>query len=144
MAIRFFRSEPCGLSKARLYVMRALYLLTGALFGFQVWTALITSFGEFEALEGVAYSYWGALCVLMRIGVRFPVKMLPVLLMQFLYKAIWLIFVGYPLLGAGMADANLDDLMSPMQLGVLLDIIAIPWLFVVRNYFIGIFRPDEP
>jgi hypothetical protein len=74
--------------------MRALFLVIAVLFGIPTWMTILEKWGSFAPLEGVAYSFWGALCLLALIGVRYPLKMLPALLIQLLYKLIWLLAVG--------------------------------------------------
>ncbi len=141
---RFFLTRECGVSLARLWLMRALFLVIAALFGPSVWTTIVENWGEFEPLEGVAYSFWGALCVLALIGVRYPLKMLPVLLIQLLYKSIWLLAVGYPMLEAGPLDNQDSSMMDAMRYGVVLDLVAIPWIFVARQYLTEFFRRSDP
>ncbi|MAP96351.1 MAG: hypothetical protein CMK07_15510 [Ponticaulis sp.] len=123
-----------GLSSLRLIVMRIPYALTGILFGLTVWPTLFQFRGEFEPTEGVAYAFWGALTLLALIGLRFPVKMLPILLIQFLYKLIWILAVGLPHLNKETMSAEMLELLQANAIGVAIDAIAIPWLFVARNY----------
>ena len=129
-----------GVSILRLLVMRIVYAITGILFGVQTWQTLIVERGNFEPFEGVAFAYWGALSILMLIGLRFPLKMLPLLLLQFLYKVTWLIFVGWPLQQAGLLDENAKSLFDAMQMGTIIDLIAIPWIFAAKHYLGGLFQ----
>jgi hypothetical protein len=69
--------------------------------------------------------------------------MLPVLLMQLLYKLIWLLAVGYPLLQAGPLDDYASSMMDAMRFGVVLDLIVIPWLFVFKAYIANFFKFSE-
>lgn len=135
--MRMFEVTKGGVSLGRLYVMRALFLLIVVLFGLPTWSTIIEDFGTFEPLEGVAYSFWGALCLLALVGVRYPLKMLPILLIQFLYKTIWLIAVGWPITQSGGGDEYANAMMEAMALGVVLDLIAIPWIFAFREYVLG-------
>lgn len=137
---KFFKTQDYGVSIARLWLMRALFAITGLLFGIPTLMAIIEGRGTFEPLEGVAYAFWGALGILALIGVRYPLSMLPVLLIQFLYKSIWLLAVGYPLLEAGPLDEYASSMMGDMRMGVLLDIIVIPWVFVYKQYIANFFR----
>ena len=125
--------EPFGLSTLRLWVMRVPYFLTGVLFGITAWSTLFEFRGEFEPTEGVAYAFWGALSFLALIGLLHPVKMLPVLVLQFLYKGLWLLFVGLPLLG--IPDAHDEELFMAMAVGLVIDVVAIPWPFALRKVF---------
>jgi hypothetical protein len=116
-------------STLRLYLMRALYLLNFVL-GVFVWPDLIKHQGLSDPLQGVAISFWAALFTLSGLGVRYPLKMLPLLFMQLFYKSVWLIAVALPLWLAGRST----DLTSGMVIGVVLDLIVIPWPHVLANY----------
>jgi hypothetical protein len=128
-----------GLSSLRLWVMRVPYFFTGVLFTFTAWTSLLNYWGEFEATEGVAYAFWGVLSLLALFGLRFPVKMLPLLLLQFGYKLLWIAAVGYPLMSRGELDAGAQELFQANLYGVIIDTVAIPWLFVFKTYFLRAF-----
>ncbi|MEO1227952.1 MAG: hypothetical protein AAFZ18_03530 [Myxococcota bacterium] len=121
--------------------MRVPYVLTGGLFSVTVWSTLIDRWGQFAPVEGVAYAFWGALSLLAVIGIRFPVRMLPLLLLQLAYKAIWIAAVGYPLLSRGELDPDGRALLQANLVGVVIDAVAIPWRFTVRAYLAGGARP---
>lgn len=48
----------------------------------------------------MAFSFWAAYSTLMILGLRYPLKLLPLLLLQFFYKLVWLVVVAYPLWSA--------------------------------------------
>src|SRR5437660_11257825 len=121
---------PAETSMVRLYVMRLLYLLNFVLLGIDVWPALINHVGTWDPVKGVAFSFWGALSALSALGLRYPLKMLPLLLMQLVYKIIWLLAVALPMWPA----VRSSDLTRAMLVGVVLDLIAIPWPYVLANY----------
>jgi hypothetical protein len=56
--------------------------------------------------------------------------MLPLLLLQLLYKFIWLIAVYLPLRSAGQST----DLTKVMVIGAVVDLIVIPWPYVLTTY----------
>jgi hypothetical protein len=62
-----------------------------------------------------------------------PLRMLPLLLLQFAYKTIWIFAVALPLLFAGHLEL-ISGTMNFFGAIVVLDLLAIPWLFVYRNY----------
>lgn len=113
--------------------MRFLFLLSGVGLGVPAWSTMFSP-GMFDPTEGIAYSFWAAFSALAFLGVRFPVKMLPLLLLQMSYKLIWVIFVGYPLWSAGKMDPVAIELMKASGLGVLFDLAIIPWPYVFKNY----------
>ena len=117
-------SKP--VSMLRLYLMRALYLVIFVGLGSSVWPAVIKHQGMTDPMHGVAICFWAALSLLAGAGIRYPLKMAPLLLLQMLYKAIWLLAVALPLSSAGQTTT----LTKPMLIGVVLDLIVIPWPYV--------------
>ena len=114
----------------RLYLMRLLYLLNFVLLGLQVWPVLINHAGAWDPVRGVAWSCWAALSALAGLGVRYPLKMVPLLLMQLLYKSIWVIAVALPL----WSTFRSTELTKVMAYGAVVDLIVIPWPYVLANY----------
>jgi len=117
-------------STFRLNLMRLIYLGNLVFLGLNVWPELIRHEGAWDPVKGVAFSFWAALSVLSGLGVRYPLKMLPVLLMQLVYKSIWLIAVYLPLRSAGVSTG----LTRTMAIGVVVDLIVIPWPYVLATY----------
>ena len=93
-----------------------------------------------DPVHGVAFSCWAALSALMLLGVRFPVRMLPLMLLQLFYKLTWLIGVGYPLWSAGHLDRVASELVKACAIGAVLDPVVIPWPYVFENYVKAIFK----
>jgi len=116
-------------STLRLYLMRGLYLLNFVL-GVYVWPGIIKHEGLSDPLQAVAISFWAALFALSGLGLRYPLRMLPLLFMQLFYKSIWLLAVALPLWVGGRSA----DLTDGMVMGVVLDLIVIPWPYVRANY----------
>lgn len=117
-------------STFRLYFMRLLYLLNFVGLGSQVWPAIINHKGAWDPLHGVAFCFWAALSALMGIGLRYPLRMLPLLFLQLVYKSIWLVAVALPLLSAGQST----ELTRVFVMGAVADLIVIPWPYVLANY----------
>jgi len=120
---------PADVSMLRLYLLRLLYLLNFALLGLDVWPEILTRAESWEPLEGVAFAFWGALSVLSALGLRYPLRMLPLLLLQLVYKGIWLTTLAAP----RWSTLGSTDLASAMLMGVVFDVIAIPWPYVVET-----------
>ena len=75
---------PEEVSTFRLYLLRTIYLLNFVFLGLDVWPALVNHTGAWDPVKGVAFSFWAALSVLSGLGVRYPLRMLPLLLLQLL------------------------------------------------------------
>jgi hypothetical protein len=121
---------PEDVSLLRLYVLRCMYLLNALMLGLSVWPDLVRHLGWADPLQGVAPSFWAALSLLALLGVRQPLKMVPLLLIQFTYKLIWIIWVWLPLHAAGGSTF----LLKPMLMGAILEPLIIPWPYVIRAY----------
>jgi hypothetical protein len=122
-------------SLTRLYLMRAFYLLILVERSVRVLPALVSPAAPLGPWDGVAYSFWGALALLAAVGLRYPLQMVPVLLMQMIYKTIWLLAVALPLWLAGTPfDPLMVSFTWAMALGVAFDLIVIPWGYVVASY----------
>ena len=121
---------PKDVSTLRLYVMRFVYLLNFVLVGLGVWPALFRHQGAWDPVKGVAFSFWAALSLLSGLGLRYPLKMVPLLLLQLVYKAVWLAAVALPIWSA----VRSTDLTRAMVIGVVVDVLAIPWSYVLASY----------
>ena len=117
-------------STFRLYVMRLLYLLNFVLLGLQVWPDLINHAGAWDPVKAVAFSFWAALSAMSAFGLRYPLKMVPLLLLQFLYKSIWVIAVALP----SWSVFRSNELTKVMGLGAVVDLMVIPWPYVLTTY----------
>lgn len=117
-------------SNTRLYLIRALFLVNFVLLGADVWPTIINHPGAWDPVIAAAYSFWGALSLLSALGLRYPLAMLPLLFLQLLYKAIWLLAIALP----QWSTFQSVGLTQAMLIGLVLDLIVIPWSFVLNNY----------
>ena len=84
-----------------------------------------------------------ALSLLSFLGLRYPIKMLPILLFEIGWKFLWLAVIGVPLLIAGDIDsATLSVLFA--CLWVVIVVAVVPWRVVVRQLVIGHGDPWRP
>ena len=127
-------------STFRLYAMRFLYLFNAVVIGFVAWPSLIDQArliyegNAWDLMYGVAFSLYAGLALLMLWGVRFPVRMLPLLLLQVLYKMIWLIVAGYAFWSAGRLTPGVTNTIEFFASIVVLDFAVIPWPYIFHNY----------
>ena len=130
-------NESIGVSKFRFLLLRFFYLMIAAFLGIDVWTEIFTHKELWLPLPGVAYSFWGAFTILAILGLFHPLKMLPLLLMQFSYKIIWLIIVAYPLwITNQLIGSSTEGMAMLFFKSVFVDILVIPWPYVFRNYIL--------
>ncbi len=127
-------------SKFKLCAMKFVYLLTFVALGYDVWSEIINPSEIWGAYDGVVYSFWAAYTILMGLGIRYPLKMLPLLLLQLFYKSIWLLGIYLPLSLQGQLDTASEGFLMPFAIAIPLDLIAIPWKYVYKNYIQKLFR----
>ncbi len=117
-------------SLARLYVLRAMYLLL--VFGGAI-VFLPQLIDHEPTARGVIPSMLGGLWVLACFGLRYPLQVLPILLFELVWKTIWLIDYGLPQWRAGVHTTQFAEDFKAIALGVIL-IPIIPWGYVFRHY----------
>lgn len=121
-------------STIRMYALRLLYLLNFVGLGLTVWPAVVSPDKPLGLIDGAAFSFWAALSALMGLGLRYPLQMLPLLLLQLSYKVVWLLAVALPLWSAGNWDSRATGLTKTFLIPVVLDLLVIPWAYVYANY----------
>lgn len=118
-------------SLARLYALRAMYLLLvigGAI------VFLPQLIGHEPTARGVIPSMLAGVWMLACFGLRYPLQMLPLLLFELVWKTIWLIDYGLPQRMAGVNTTQFTEDFKAIALGPLLLIPIIPWGYVFRHY----------
>jgi len=118
-------------SLARLYVLRATYLLLIVGLGATNLPVLIS---HDPTSRGVIPSMLGGIWLLAFIGLRYPLQMLPLLLFEFSWKTIWLLAFGLPQWSAGQMPPTWPEDFKAIAAGVILMPIVIPWGYVYRHY----------
>lgn len=126
-----------NVSAFRLNVLRAYYALmafgTMALF----WPDLISHTDAWGIETGAQYSLLAALSPLSLLGLRYPLKMLPLILFEFLWKALWLIFVVAPLLSNDAMTQNVWANVFAVSIAIILTPIVLPWRYFVETYVVS-------
>lgn len=125
------------LSSLRLYLMRGLYFLTFIGLVFDNWSTILFPTDQMDTLTGVAISFWASYSLLMGMGIRYPIKMLPLLFLQLLYKSAWIIGTYLPATRTGALNEDLTSFFWICVVAIVLDLLVIPWKFVFRNYVSG-------
>ena len=121
-----------GVSLFHLYGLRILYFLI-ALF-------LLSTIGPRLAeppptlMTGAARALFVALGLMAALGIRYPLQMLPIMLFEFAWKALWLAFIGLPLWAAGGLDPDNMDTFVNVAVGLPLVLIVVPWRYVIDHY----------
>lgn len=121
----------------RLCVLRATYLLLIVGLGGMIVPDLV---GHPVMVRGVIPSLLGALWLLAFAGLRYPLQMLPLLLFEFTWKALWTVAYALPQWWTHQIPPSFSDDVFNIGLGVILMPIVIPWGYVWHHY---VKRPAE-
>jgi hypothetical protein len=117
----------------RLYTLRAAYLVMAAGLGVFIWPAVIHHTNAFAAAHGVQVALLAGLGATAALGLRYPVQMLPVLLFELTWKAIYLVAFALPLWSAHqITPAIAEDIQAVLM--VVIFIPLIPWRHVFAHY----------
>lgn len=117
----------------RLYTLRVAYFIMAAGLGVFIWPSVVQHTNEFAIANGARVAMLAGLGAVAALGLRFPVKMLPVLLFEVVWKAIYLIAFAYPVWSAHQITASMaEDIKAVSMVVILLPLI--PWRYVFGQY----------
>lgn len=123
-----------GIRPINIYGMRFIYFLMATFLAMDVWTHIITYDQRWDSSDAMNWSVWGAFTIFAVVGIFHTVKMIPIMLLEIVYKTIWLILVALPLfLDGNLSSDTTDGMIFPFLL-VILPVIFVPWCYVVNKY----------
>ncbi|RDS85789.1 hypothetical protein [Dyella psychrodurans] len=122
------------ISAFRLYVLRAAYALIAVGLALMVWPKLIQHTSEWALKDGDTFGLLAGIQVLAMLGVRYPIKMLPLLFFELTWKSIWLLAIALPLWHANQVDPGTTDSIQACVMGVVVSVVAIPWRYVWEKF----------
>ena len=125
-------------STFRLYLLRAMYVFVAlGLAIFKLAPAILHP-ENLSPQDSVIVSVLGAFALLAVVGIRYPLKMLPLLFFEFTWKAIWVVAFGLPLLLSGGLEPNVSfggtETLVNCLLGIVLVPLVVPWGYVFKHY----------
>ena len=97
------------------------------------WPAFVANAGSWTLSQGVVECMLLAMSLLALLGLRYPVKMLPILLFESMWKLTWFAVVALPQLVGDRMDAATTELFAK-NLWVVIILAVIPWGYVARQY----------
>jgi hypothetical protein len=117
----------------RLNVMRFGYAFMGVGLAIVKWPLLVQNAQSLPVMEGVVACLLTAMSLLAFLGLRYPVRMLPILLFEVTWKIIWIAAVAIPhLVSHDMNSATSEVLLNCSFVVVILAVI--PWRHTWRRY----------
>ena len=120
----------------RLNLMRVGYAVMGVGLAVVRWPDVIDYDPAMPLFEGVVAVLLTAMSLLSLLGLRYPVRLLPILLFEALWKLIWLPVVALPALMAGDVDDDMAGVIMACAWVVII-VAVIPWRYVWQRYVVA-------
>jgi hypothetical protein len=98
-----------------------------------IWPVVLHHTNELAAAEGVRFALLAGLGATAALGLRYPVQMLPLLIFELTWKAIYLIAFALPLWSAHQISAAVKEDVKAVLM-VVIFIPLIPWRYVFAHY----------
>lgn len=126
-----------GVPRINIYGMRLLFALMTVFLSYDSWMHIINHKGPWEVTDAVAWCVWLAYGAVSWIGVIRPLKMLPLVLLEIVYKVAWLFVVSFPLWKNNELTGSPAEYTTSVFIFVILPILFMPWRYFFRVYILG-------
>jgi hypothetical protein len=121
------------LTTRRLNVLRIGYAFMGVGLAVVKWPILFQNVRDLPVMEGVVACLLTAMSLLAFLGLRYPVRMLPILLFEVIWKVIWIAAVAVPHLVAGDLNDETSSILFSCSFIVVI-VAVIPWRYAWNRY----------
>jgi hypothetical protein len=121
----------------RLYVLRASYALIAFAQGANTWPAIVHPAHPWDFWNGVGLSFFGALTALSLLGIRYPLRMLPLLIFEFTWKLIWGLVVWLPALLHHSLTGDVGRNAISIVAGVVVVPLVLPLGYIWKQYVLA-------
>ncbi|WP_125776030.1 hypothetical protein [Antribacter gilvus] len=126
---------PDELPLWRLHLLRLGYLIMGGGLVVYQWPLLFTHAEPWPVMAGVVTCMLVAMSLVAFLGLRYPLKALPIMLFEVAWKLIWLGAVALPLGLNQQMDADTWALTTEI-FWVVIILAVIPWRYVYSSYVV--------
>jgi hypothetical protein len=121
-------------SVLRLYLLRAAYLVIAFGLAVMIWPGIIFPPETLSHMGGVVRSVLGAVSLLAVLGIRYPLKMLPLLFFELVWKCIWVLAFGLSAWTAQPMDPDMQQTLIDCIFGIVLVVIVVPLGYAFKYY----------
>ena len=128
-------------STLRLYLLRLGYLIIVVGLAVMIWPVIVAPADDVPHMNTAVRALLGGVSVLALLGLRFPLKMLPVLLFELVWKLIWVLAFGLRLWSQQRLTGDSAETMFNCVFGIVVVLIVVPWKYVFHQYLAA---PGEP
>ncbi len=120
--------------------LRLIFLAMAIVLSTKQWSYILEGTTDWSSWKGLGHSMLATLGLLAVAGVFHPLKLLPLMFYEIIWKSIWLLFVALP---AWLGDQEVPDLVDvwPSSIGIVVVMILMPWRYVWWCYVV---QPVDP
>lgn len=138
--VRARAAASSSLPTYRVNIMRGGYAMMAIGLAITKWPIILGDVGSRPVYEGVVAALLTAMSLLAFLGLRYPVRLLPLLIFETAWKLIWLAAVGIPHLVAGDLSSTMSSVLVNCSLVVVI-IAVTPWDYAWKQY---VKSPGDP
>jgi hypothetical protein len=134
--VRFFAPNPRhdGVRPIQSWGLRLFFLLMLVFVAPHAWRVLLTHDGPWDPVRAVTFAVWATYPALALFGLIHPLRWLPLMFFTIGYKAIWMVFVAYPLWQAGTLWGTPTGELAASFLALPLLVAVVPWGYAWSTY----------
>lgn len=129
------RPAPAELPLHSVNLLRVGYLVVGVGLAVVKWPLLLEA-RTLPLFEGVVACLLSALSLLAFLGLRYPVRLLPVLLFEVAWKVLWLSVAALPAVLADDVDDATAGVVFSCSLVVIVALV-VPWRYAWQRYAVA-------
>jgi hypothetical protein len=122
------------ISTFRLYLLRAGYSVIAVGLAAMIWPGIVSPSENLPHMNAVVRSVLGAVSLLAILGIRYPLKLLPLLFFELLWKSIWVLAFGLRPWFADKLDPDSTGTLFDCIFGIILVLVVTPWDYVFKHY----------
>jgi hypothetical protein len=125
----------------RLYLLRAMYAFMAIGLAIYRLPAIFNPPANLSTMGSVVLSVLAGIALLAVLGIRHPIKMLPLLFFEFLWKAVWVLAFALPQWSAGQLAPDAQAVLINNLVGIVLVPLVMPWGYVFKQF---VKTPGDP
>lgn len=127
-------NSQSDVSMLRLYLLRAMYVFISVGLSVQKLPGILNPPADITHTGTVVGSVLFAVMLLAGTGIRYPLKMLPLLFFEFAWKVIWVVMWGWPLWSSQSLTPASQETLIACLVGIVLIPLVMPWGYVFRQF----------
>jgi hypothetical protein len=133
--------NPQPVSLWRLHVLRAFYAIMAFGLATVVWPSIVSPPSDMSLPGTVVHALLGGVGVMALLGIRYPLRMLPLLIFELVWKLIWVAAYALPWWQSGQLSPAATENLFQCAFGIVLIPLVLPWRHVIHQYLRG---PGDP